>query len=92
MQMILSYSLLQLVIEVLSAYEIAFGQLINKANFAVYMHPSTSIDVVNKVKMIIGIGMREFPFTYLGCPIFYTRKKWITIKVSINKILDKLQY
>lgn len=61
--------------EVLNAYEMASGKLINKVKSTVYMHHSISIKVVNKVQRITGVGRQEFPFTYLGCPIFYARTR-----------------
>lgn len=54
---------LQLIMEPLRAYENASGQLINKSKLIVYMHHSTSLDVINKVQNIIGITRQEFPFT-----------------------------
>lgn len=82
---------LQLVIEVLYAYEAASGQLINKSKSTLYMHHSASEAVVDKVQRIIGIGRQEFPFTYLGCPMFYTRRKMDHYRDLMSKILDKLQ-
>lgn len=68
--------------KVLSASEMASGQLINKTKSAIYMHHSTSMEVVNKVQRITVIGRQELPFTYLGCPIFYSRRK--------NRLLPRL--
>lgn len=66
-------------------------QLINKSKSAVYLHHSASDEVVDKVQRITGISEQEFPFTYLGCPIFYTRRKMNHYQGLINKVLDKLQ-
>lgn len=66
---------LQLTMEVLAAYEIAFGQLINKAKSDVYMHHLTIDEVVRKVQRTTGIKEQEFPFTYLGYPIFLCQKE-----------------
>ncbi|XP_070010689.1 uncharacterized protein [Nicotiana sylvestris] len=82
---------LKLVMEVLNAYEIASGQLINKSKSAIYMHHSTSSRVVNKVERITGISKQDFPFTYLGCPIFYARRRMDYYQGLINKVMDKLQ-
>ncbi|XP_019229533.1 PREDICTED: uncharacterized protein LOC109210559 [Nicotiana attenuata] len=82
---------LRLVMEILYLYEAASGQLINKSKSAVYMHHLTEIEVVRKVERITGIGQQEFPFTYLGCPIFYARRKLEYYQPMITKILDKLQ-
>ncbi|XP_075085022.1 uncharacterized protein LOC142168261 [Nicotiana tabacum] len=82
---------LQLVMDVLSAYEVASGQLINKAKSAIYMHHSTSLEVISKVQRVTGISRQDFPFTYLGCPIFYVRRKIDYYQGLLNKITDKLQ-
>lgn len=37
------------------------------------------------------IGRQEFPFTYLGYPIFYARRKMIYYQGLITKVFDKLQ-
>nr|XP_009627442.1 uncharacterized protein LOC104117989 [Nicotiana tomentosiformis] len=57
----------------------------------VYLHHLASDDVVDKVQRITGIGKQEFPFTYLGCPITYTRRKMNHYQGLIIKVLDKLQ-
>lgn len=82
---------LQLIMEVLRANEVASGQLINKTKLAVCMHHSTDDEVVRKVQRITGIQRREFPFTYLGCPIFYSRRRMNYYEGLMKKILDQLQ-
>lgn len=81
---------LQLIIEVLYAYEAASGQLINKIKSFLYLHQSASEEVVDKVQRITGIDRHEFPFTYLGCPIMYSGRKMNHCEGLMNKILDKL--
>ncbi|XP_019224809.1 PREDICTED: uncharacterized protein LOC109206439 [Nicotiana attenuata] len=82
---------LQLIMEVFGAYEMASGQLINKSKSAIYLHHSVGDEVIDKVQRITGIGKQEFPFTYLGYPISYTRRKMDHYQGVINKVLDKLQ-
>ncbi|XP_019240885.1 PREDICTED: uncharacterized protein LOC109220870 [Nicotiana attenuata] len=82
---------LRLVMEILHAYEAASGQLVNKAKSAIYMHHLTDSTVVSKVESITGIGKQEFPFTYLGCPIFYARRRMDYYEGLISKVMDKLQ-
>ncbi|XP_016492627.1 uncharacterized protein LOC107812111 [Nicotiana tabacum] len=77
--------------EVLSAYEVASGQLINKSKSTVYVHLSTNDDAVRKVQRITGIQRQDFPFTYLGCPIFYSTRRINYYEGLIKKILDQLQ-
>nr|XP_009608052.1 uncharacterized protein LOC104102124 [Nicotiana tomentosiformis] len=82
---------LRLIMEVLKAYEEVSGQLINKAKSAFHMYHSTTQEVINKVLRITGIGRNDFPFTYLGCHIFYTRRKTEFYQGLMTKVLDKLQ-
>ncbi|XP_070025588.1 uncharacterized protein [Nicotiana sylvestris] len=82
---------LRLIMEVLNAYEAASRQLINKAKSAVYVHHSTSDQVVRKIEGITGIQRKDFSFFYLGCPIFYKRRKMEYYEDLISKVLDKLQ-
>ncbi|XP_075099099.1 uncharacterized protein LOC142175984 [Nicotiana tabacum] len=84
------FTSVQLIMEVIYAYEVA-RQLINKSKSAVYMHHSTDDEVVRKVQRITGIQRREFPFTYLGCPIFYSRRRMNYYEGLMKKILDQLQ-
>ncbi|XP_070010830.1 uncharacterized protein [Nicotiana sylvestris] len=57
------------------AYENASGQLVNKTKSVVYLHHLTDMEVVSKVESITGIHRNDFPIIYLGCPIFYARRK-----------------
>ncbi|XP_075099497.1 uncharacterized protein LOC142176265 [Nicotiana tabacum] len=66
---------LMLIMQVLKAYENASGQLVNKTKSAVYLHHLTDMEVVGKVERITGIHRNDFPIIYLGCPIFYARRK-----------------
>nr|XP_009757417.1 PREDICTED: uncharacterized protein LOC104210257 [Nicotiana sylvestris] len=78
---------LQLITQVLSAYEAASGLLINKAKSAVYMHHLTNETLFSKVERVSGIRRQEFPFTYLGCPIFYSMRKMEYYNGLINKVV-----
>uniref|UniRef100_A0A1U7VHC3 Uncharacterized protein LOC104213858 n=1 Tax=Nicotiana sylvestris TaxID=4096 RepID=A0A1U7VHC3_NICSY len=66
---------LMLIMQVMNAYEAASGQLVNKTKSAVYLHHLTDMEVVSKVERITGIHRNDFPIIYLGCPIFYARRK-----------------
>nr|XP_009768117.1 PREDICTED: uncharacterized protein LOC104219182 [Nicotiana sylvestris] len=82
---------LRLVMEVLKAYESSSGQLVNKAKSAIYLHHLTDNEVINKVERITGIPRQCFPMTYLGCPIFYARRRGDYYQGLITKVKDKLQ-
>nr|XP_009761667.1 PREDICTED: uncharacterized protein LOC104213819 [Nicotiana sylvestris] len=82
---------LRLVMEVLQAYESSSGQLVNKTKSATYLHHLTDNEVINKVERITGIRRQCFPMTYLGCPIFYARRRGDYYQGLITKVMDKLQ-
>uniref|UniRef100_A0A1S4DHZ1 Reverse transcriptase domain-containing protein n=1 Tax=Nicotiana tabacum TaxID=4097 RepID=A0A1S4DHZ1_TOBAC len=82
---------LMLVMQVLKAYEAASWQLVNKTKSAVYLHHLTNMEVVSKVERITGIQRNEFPIIYLGCPIFYARRKLEYYQPLITKVMDKMQ-
>ncbi|XP_075088070.1 uncharacterized protein LOC142170146 [Nicotiana tabacum] len=81
---------LMLIMRVLKAYEDASGQLVNKTKSAMYLHHLTDMEVVNKVERITGIHRNDFPIIYLGCPIFYARRKLEFYQPLITKVMDKL--
>ncbi|XP_075084870.1 putative mitochondrial protein AtMg01250 [Nicotiana tabacum] len=52
---------LPLIMEVLYAYEVASGKLINKSKSAVYLHSLFSDEVVDKIERITRISKQKFP-------------------------------
>nr|XP_016466901.1 PREDICTED: uncharacterized protein LOC107789578 [Nicotiana tabacum] len=82
---------LMLIMQVMNAYEAASGQLVNKTKSAVYLHHLTHMEVINKVERITDIHRNDFPIIYLGCPIFYARRKLEYYQPLITKVMDKLQ-
>ncbi|XP_075075707.1 uncharacterized protein LOC142162797 [Nicotiana tabacum] len=82
---------LMLIMQVLKAYENASGQLVNKTKSVVYLHHLTDMEVVSKVERIRGIHRNDFPIIYLGCPIFYAKRKLEFYQPLITKVMDKLQ-
>lgn len=76
----------------LREYEKTPGQLVNRDKSAFYMHKKTSTDLRQVVAHITGFNNGAFPFKYLGCPIFYTKKKKMFYKALIKKIKDRLQH
>lgn len=66
--------------KVLGEYEYVSGQMINLDKSHFYLHEKTSIRIANRMRRITGINQGTFPFIYLGCPIFYGRKKNLILK------------
>ncbi|XP_070047234.1 uncharacterized protein [Nicotiana tomentosiformis] len=75
------------IVDVLAQYEHTSGQLINKAKSSYYMHVNVAGALVNTVGNITGFSKGEFPFTYLGCLIFYTRRR----KEYYNDLIQKVE-
>ncbi|WMV31014.1 hypothetical protein MTR67_024399 [Solanum verrucosum] len=59
---------------VIRDYEEISGQMVNKAKSAFYLHDKTPLIVAIRMRKLTGIRQGNFPFIYLGCPIFYGRK------------------
>nr|XP_016492705.1 PREDICTED: uncharacterized protein LOC107812184 [Nicotiana tabacum] len=81
---------LKKVMTILGSYERISGQLINKAKSSYYMHVKAVNSLFQEVGDAIGFARGEFPFTYLGCPIFYTRRRKDYYNDLIKKVKAKL--
>ncbi|XP_060182106.1 uncharacterized protein LOC132611743 [Lycium barbarum] len=81
---------LKLVMETLAKYEKVSGQKINKEKSVVYLHQSVSQTVANSVVEETNIPRKDFPFTYLGVPIYYERRRIAHFKEITNKIQNRL--
>lgn len=59
----------------LAAYEGCSGQLVNglKSNF--YVSPTLPVDRAQSISSSLGYSEGHLPITYLGCPLYYGRKK-----------------
>lgn len=60
---------------ILKEYEKISGQLINLNKSFFYLHDNTPLIVAMRLRRITGIRQGNFPFTYLGCLVFYGRKR-----------------
>lgn len=75
----------------LERYEKISWQKVNKVKSAVYLYKGVSQGVVVIAEVAKGILRKEFPFIYLGCPIFHMRKKKDFYQTIMNIINTKLQ-
>ncbi|XP_075098963.1 uncharacterized protein LOC142175861 [Nicotiana tabacum] len=87
--------LLSLALFILSAecwgnYEKISGQMINKDKSSYYMHSKVANGLFQAVGAITGFARAKFPFTYIGCPIFYTRRRKDYYEDLIKKVKAKL--
>ncbi|XP_059285954.1 uncharacterized protein LOC132039501 [Lycium ferocissimum] len=74
----------------LRKYEKASGQLVNTDKSCYYTHHKVSARVNNKIKRHTKMRNGSFPFTYLGCPVFYGRRKLIYYEDLIKKVMKRI--
>ncbi|KAK4724096.1 hypothetical protein R3W88_026875 [Solanum pinnatisectum] len=79
-----------MVIKVLREYERISGQMVNLNKSFFYLHDNTPLIVSLRLRRMTGIKQRSFPFTYLGCPVFYGRKKLRYFDDLLKKIQKRL--
>ncbi|XP_075084826.1 uncharacterized protein LOC107774618 [Nicotiana tabacum] len=75
------------IMEVVGNYEKISGHMINKDKSSYYMYSKVANQAVGA---ITGFARGKFPFTYLGYPIFYTRRRKDYYKDLIKKVKAKL--
>ncbi|XP_075091457.1 uncharacterized protein LOC142171669 [Nicotiana tabacum] len=78
------------IMAVLGNYEKISCQMINKDKSSYYMHSKVANGLFQAVGTITGFARGKFPFTYLGCPIFYTRRRKDYYEDLIKKVKAKL--
>lgn len=71
---------------VLRGYEQVSIQLINLSKSLFYLHERIPMIYKIRIRRLTGIRQGEFPFTYLGCPVYYGRAKCYYFEESLRKI------
>lgn len=51
-----------------------------------YIHENTPLAVAIRLRRLTGIKQGNFPFTYLGCPIYYGKGKICCFENMVRKI------
>ncbi|KAG5602382.1 hypothetical protein H5410_033752 [Solanum commersonii] len=69
-------------------YETVSGQMINKDKSFFYLHEKTPLIVTIRLRIRPG----NLSFTYLGCPIYYGRKKNSYFEGLIKKVAAEFSY
>ncbi|XP_055800500.1 uncharacterized protein LOC129869976 [Solanum dulcamara] len=82
---------MQMITDTLKRYEDTSGQKLNKEKSAINMHHFVAGGEAVIGEVARGILRKEFPFTYLGCPMFYKRKKKIYYQQILQRIGSKIQ-
>lgn len=76
--------------KVLKEYEEVAGQRINKNKSCFYLHDNTPLVVAIRLRRLTIIRKGNFPFTYLGCPVFYGRSKHAYFEEIVRKIARRI--
>lgn len=85
-------AVMRLVTETLDKYKSISGQKINKEKSTIYMHYSALGGDVILIEVVTRILRKEFPFTYLGCPIFYRRKQKSFYNQMVHRIFQNCRH
>lgn len=78
------------IMRVLRDYEEVLGQMINKDKSFFYLHENTLSIMAIRLRRLTAIKQGDFPFTYLGCPVFYGRKANSYFEDLIRKIARRI--
>ncbi|XP_075101658.1 uncharacterized protein LOC142177094 [Nicotiana tabacum] len=78
------------IMAVLGNYKKISGQMINKDKSSYYMYSKVANGLFQAVGAITTFARGKFPFTYLGYPIFYTRRRKDYYEDLIKKVKAKL--
>lgn len=76
-------------VRILSRYELASGQCINRSKSAITFSSKTLLVTKNNVKTALGIGQEGGIGKYLGLPEHFGRKKWDIFASIVDRIRQK---
>ncbi|XP_060216553.1 uncharacterized protein LOC132644029 [Lycium barbarum] len=82
---------LEMIMKVLRKYEGVSVHKIHRNKSCFYLHQNVSATLCHEVEQTTGLTRGVFPFMYLGCPIFNTRKKKVYFNELIKKVKNMLQ-
>lgn len=75
---------------ILRRYEEVSGQMINKSKSYFYLHEKTPLIFTVRLRKLTGIRKRYFSFMYLGCHVFYGRKRNKFFEEIMRKISRRI--
>ncbi|XP_060210563.1 uncharacterized protein LOC132637499 [Lycium barbarum] len=81
---------LKKMMNILRNYEKTSVQLVNNDKISFYVHEKVPAVVVSRIKRKTGMRKGSFPFTYLGCPVFYGRRKIVHYESLIRKVMNRV--
>ncbi|XP_059292008.1 uncharacterized protein LOC132045445 [Lycium ferocissimum] len=80
----------KLVMKQIVKYERVSGQLVNPDKSCFLTCPKTCAYRINRLRKCTGFMDKEFPFTYLGCPIYIGKKKISYFDSMVTKVFKRL--
>ncbi|XP_070030586.1 uncharacterized protein [Nicotiana sylvestris] len=83
---------INLIMDTIRRYENSSGQKVNNDKSFFLTAPNTCATRINRIRNATGYMDKNFPFTYLGCPIYIGRKKLVYFDCLVNKIVKKTQW
>ncbi|XP_060202972.1 uncharacterized protein LOC132631414 [Lycium barbarum] len=81
---------IKLIMKQIRAYERSSGQKVNDDKSFFCTHQKTSNSRINRIIDRTGFRHKQFPFNYLGCPLFVGRKKIEYFDDLVSRITRKL--
>ncbi|XP_059306377.1 uncharacterized protein LOC132057790 [Lycium ferocissimum] len=81
---------LKKMMKILRDYEKTSGQLVNNDKSSFNVHEKVPAALVNRIKRKTGMRKGSFLFTYLGCPVFYGRRKIVYYESLIKKAMNRV--
>lgn len=83
------YSIKQ-VFEQIKKYEKSSRWKLNRDKSSFLTDPKVSPSKINKMREATDFMNHNFPFTYLGCPIYVEKKKLVYFDILVTKIVKRL--
>ncbi|XP_059302212.1 uncharacterized protein LOC132054176 [Lycium ferocissimum] len=81
---------INLILKQIKRYENDSGQMINTDKSFFITTPNTCANRINRMRRATGFMNKDFPFNYLGCPIYVGRKRNSYFDNMLAKIIKKL--
>lgn len=79
-----------LIIKQIRRYEQSSGQQVNNNKSYFLTAPKTAATRINRMRAYTKFMEKEFPFTYLGCPVYVGRKKIGYFDNMVSKVMQRL--
>jgi len=79
-----------MIMKVIRDYEESSGQLVNRDKIFFLTAPKICASGINRMRQCTGFLDKDFPVTYLGCPLYIGRKKIAYFDNMVHKVIKRL--